>query len=262
MENNINKLDEEKNIQELNISQQDEEFEEHSDSDLNSSQENIVPEFESQLGNKDYWDKFYSQEIKQFENNSDLIGEVWFGEQVQNKEVSYIKDKFSDKNKNIPILDVGCGNAAFILKLANLNFTNLHGMDYSQKSIELAQQILKEKISEKYQFINLYAEDINFPIEKENKFKVIHDKGTFDAFLSNKEHKVESYINFILVNSLPGQETIFILTSCNYSLPELKNMFLFEGSNFEFVENIPHKSFSFGGSAGQVVTTMVFKVKK
>ena len=165
---------------------------------------------------------------------------------------------------SFPVLDVGCGNAAFLVKLANLNFTNLHGMDYSENSIELARQILREKIPENIFSnlkLNLYAEDINFPIQnKECKFKVIHDKGTLDAFLSNKEHKLETYIKFILINSLRGEETVFFLTSCNYSLPELKNMFLYEESNFEFLENIPHKSLSFGGSQGEVVTTIVFKV--
>ena len=250
MEKEINKKEHEVDGEDYEEEFSDQENEEDED-------ENTVPEFESQLGNKEYWDKFYSQEIKQFKNNADLIGEVWFGEQVQNKVVNYIKEKFTDKNTSI--LDVGCGNAAFLLKLAKLNFNNLNGMDYSQKSIELAQEILKEKIPDCYEMVKLYSEDINNP-DKENKFSLIHDKGTMDAFLSLKDHKVSDYIKFILNNCC--NDSTFILTSCNFSLPELNSMFLFEGSNFQFVENIPHKAFAFGGGAGQVVTTMVFTVKK
>lgn len=213
--------------------------------------------FESKLGNKDYWDKFYVKEIKQFDNNSELIGEVWFGEQVQNKIVAHINEKFNDKN--LKILDVGCGNAAFILKLAKLKYTNLFGMDYSEISIDLSKKILKDKLDDNtFNTIHLFQEDISQPNGTEKDFNIIHDKGTFDAFLSNKEHSVSTYIDYILKKSLNG--TIFTLTSCNYSQPELTKMFLYENSNFELIDNVPHKSFNFGGSAGQVVTSLILKI--
>ncbi len=231
------------------------EEEESEEDESNNNENDILTPFESKLGNKEYWDKFYSKEIKQFKNNSDLIGEVWFGEHVQNKVVNYIKEQFKDRS--LKVLDVGCGNAALILELSKIGFNNLNGMDYSDKSIEFAKEILKEKFEEENinYTVNLYSEDISNP-KYNGEYSLIHDKGTFDAYMSMKNHTVNTYIDFIKKNSLSG--TTFILTSCNYSTTELHKFFLYQGSRFKLLGDIPHKSFSFGGSAGQVVTTLIF----
>jgi SAM-dependent methyltransferase len=227
-----------------------------------ANEEDQVLQFESPLGKVEYWDNFYSEEINQFKNNSDLIGEIWFGEKVQNKVINFIKENFPDKN--IKILDIGSGNAAFLLKLSHLGFCNLYGMDYSKKSIQLAQEILDEKLKGIKNSIKLYQEDINTsdkPIERD--FQLIHDKGTFDAFMSSKINCVETYLKYIFnirksFQQENGISPTFILTSCNYSYSELESIFAEDICKMKIVKTIPHQSFKFGGSSGQVVTTIVF----
>jgi len=227
--------------------------------------------YESKLGKKEYWDNFYSEEIDQFENNNDLIGEIWFGKQVQNKVVEYISKNF--ENKNIKILDVGCGNGAFLFKLLKSDFINLHGMDYSEKSIELAINIKKHKIAEgeeKFNNLNLYQEDIKNIIydidDDEEKFDLIHDKGTFDAFMLNKSNSNINYAEYIYYKL--KKTGIFIITSCNHLKSDLLNFFIEdpklnkEKYRFNVSSEIPHKSFNFGGQSGQTVTTIIFKIEK
>lgn len=44
------------------------------------------------------------------------------------------------------ILDIGCGNAAFLVELKrDHDYTNLTGADYSEKSVELAIKIKGRK---------------------------------------------------------------------------------------------------------------------
>ena len=202
---------------------------------------------ESKLGNKNYWDEFYDEEIDQFKNNNELIGEIWFGNDVQKKVIEYIHKKFS---KDIKILDLGCGNAAFLLTLFNKGFYNLYGMDYSEKSIELA-NLIKEDNN-----INLYVDDISNPIYLNKEFELLHDKGTLDAFMLNKNNHIESYIKYI--KTISAKTCSFIITSCNYTKDELMIYF----KDFEFQEEIKHKSFSFGGNVGQTVTTLIYNIVK
>lgn len=232
-------------------------------------------EFESPLGKKEYWDKFYSQEIDQFKNNSDLIGEVWFGENVQDKIVKFIISQSENrKNKSpeeIKILDIGCGNAALLIELYESGFKKLYGMDYSEKSIELAKNILKNKFEDEeegegklFQNIVLFQEDINYPQREHKDFDLIHDKGTFDAFMLLKDNSEKSYIQFIDQKSKSGcsdkDQTILIITSCNHSRKELE--LFFHNSKMKIIGDIPHKTFSFGGQVGQTVTTLIFKIDK
>ena len=91
----------------------------------------------SKLGTKEYWDELYNEEINQFKNNNDLVGEVWFGEQTQNKIIDYIK-KYVSKEK--AILDLGCGNCEFLFKMFDEGYINLSGLDYSDTFIEFVNE--------------------------------------------------------------------------------------------------------------------------
>jgi hypothetical protein len=227
-------------------------------------------EFESSLWKKDYWDNFYSQEINQFKNNSSLIGEIWFGKQVQKKILNYISDKYNN-NKSVKLIDLGFGNASLLIKLTKLGFSgNLYGMDYSEKSIELARDIIEKKSERfpKLADIVLFQDDLkqskigNFEEkEKYTNFEIIHDKGTFDAFMSSKSNKVEEYINYLLsISKIEGRITMFVITSCNFSKPELISFFI--EPNFILQSEIPHKTFTYGGQVGQPVTTLIYKIIK
>ena len=224
---------------------------------MNLTIENEIVISDSKLGTKEYWDNFYENEKIQFSNNSELIGEVWFGKQIQKKIVLYINDNYKKESK---ILDVGCGNAAFLLSLAKLDFLNLNGIDYSQNSITLAESVISEKIKKHPKIdnkIKLYAEDINNPLDDDSNFDLIHDKGTMDAFLSNKENKFESYNTFL--RKKLATDGVFVITSCNFTKTELE--FLFSKTNLTFIKEIAHKQFTFGGNVGQTVTSLIYKNK-
>lgn len=218
--------------------------------------------FQSKLGKKEYWDSFYEEEINQFGNNDQLIGEIWFGKQVQNKTVAFIKETV---NRETKILDVGCGNSAFLIKLAKEGYSNLFGMDYSEKSIALSTEIIAKKAEEekyeKVKDIRLFVDDFNNINNKgEGEFDLIHDKGTFDAFMLREGNCHTTYATYITTKVKNNNETFFIITSCNHLRKELESFFVTPGGCFEIVKELPNKSFTFGGNTGQTVTTLVFKV--
>jgi SAM-dependent methyltransferase len=237
----------------------------------NKSDEEENLNFESNLGKKDYWDNAYDKEINIFNNNKEEIGYLFCGKQVQNKTIQYIKNNF--KNKNINILDIGCGNGGLLFELVKLGYYKLKGMDYSEKSIELAYNIKKHKLNSGDKLcenIEFYQEDINNPIsEKEGFFyDIINDQGTFDAYMLNRNNSYLNYANYL--NLKMKDKSVLIISSVNHLKKELLEFFLnidFNsnlniGFRFELVEEIPHKSFNYGGNFGQTITTLVFKKNK
>ena len=218
----------------------------------------LTGNYESKLGTQEHWNQAYQQEIEQFKNNGNELGDIWFGKDLQKRLVNYIINHFPDKT--IKIFDVGFGNGVFLFKLAKNNYTNLYGIDYSPDSIEFAKMIIesKEKKYDKKFNINLFCEDINTKNKIINeKFDVIHDKGSFDAYMMNKDNTLDNYHNYIKSYSKNG--TTFIITSCNNTRDELKNKFPLE-KGFQYVEEIKNKTFVFGGQEGQQQATQIYKI--
>ena len=105
--------------------------------------------------------------------------------------------------------------------------------------------------------------------------KCIVDKGTLDAMTLNPEVQisvgtrvdniVEKYRN-TLSSLLSSERGIFMITSCNWTRDELMSWFhekkFFSGTTkscrLRFKEQIEHASYTFGGSSGQLVTTLIF----
>ena len=214
--------------------------------------------YESKLGTQEHWNQAYQQEIEQFKNNGNELGDIWFGKDLQKRLVNYIINHFPDKT--IKIFDVGFGNGVFLYKLAKNDYINLYGIDYSPDSIQFAKMIIesKEKKYDKKFNINLCCEDINTKNKIINeKFDVIHDKGSFDAYMMNKDNTLENYHNYIKSYSKNG--TTFIITSCNNTRDELKSKFPLE-KGFQYVEEIKNKTFVFGGQEGQQQATQIYKI--
>lgn len=211
------------------------------------------------------WDKFYSLEKRNFEENED-VGEVWFGTGVERRLVDYFV-------KNVPldscICDVGCGNAHFLHRLKTKNYVNLVGTDYSEHALELARLAVESDIK-LVQLDLLDASSGNLEL-----FDVVCDKGTWDAIslMPTEEPQIEGDDNEIIPNRVKSlfpkyistvarlvrKGGLFVITSCNWTKMELLTMF--SEPYFSFKEEILHPSFSFGGSKGQTVTTVVFTRK-
>lgn len=139
----------------------------------------------------------------------------------------------------------------FPLCQAKEGFTNLLGVDYSEAAIKLAQAVAtSEELNIKFEvtimkychhsytvpihpFIYFLSKfqtcDILSNEEQPlhgKKFKIVIDKGTYDAISLNPENTTDkrtSYIN--AVNSILDEDGIFVLTSCNWTQSELENHF-------------------------------------
>ncbi|CAL8126318.1 unnamed protein product [Orchesella dallaii] len=212
----------------------------------------------SELGTKNYWDESYKDELKNFKDHG-IVGDVWFGEDIMYKVVSYLLDchLVCEESK---IVDLGCGNGVMILELAREGFKNLTGLDYSENAIELSETLLTTNDHDAtctFQMANLLEEPDKLDL---GKYDVCLDKGTFDAIslcpdLPQSEARSKYFTNVV---NLMTDESIFILTSCNWTTPELISM---SADYLKVHEIIPTPQFMFGGKCGNVVSIVVFNKK-
>ena len=124
---------------------------------------------------------------------------------------------------------------------------------------------------------NILFEQFDLLDEKgqfEGSFDFVIDKGTFDAITLSEDAneadrkslvasitaKFKSSLRKALYDpSSPTVSKQFIITSCNWTVEELKLLF---GPEFEAVDEVVHPSFTFGGRQGQTVTTLIFSLLK
>jgi len=109
-----------------------------------------------------------------------------------------------------------------LVELAKQGFANLTGVDYSQKAVDLSRMVLNDN---NLPNVKLEICDIlNNTLP--NDFKIVHDKGTYDAISLNPEDptaKRQKYIENIYRILLP--EGYLVLTSCNWTKEELLKHF-------------------------------------
>uniref|UniRef100_A0A336LGD4 Protein-lysine N-methyltransferase CSON008894 n=1 Tax=Culicoides sonorensis TaxID=179676 RepID=A0A336LGD4_CULSO len=212
----------------------------------------------SELGTKEYWDKSYDVEINNYKNHGD-VGEIWFDEDSQNRILKWIF-----KNENIQktdrILDLGSGNGMMLIELAREGFKSLIGVDYSDLAVQLATQIAKDQdLSDviEYKQVDLLSET---EVKALGNFRILHDKGTYDAISLNPDNVKEKRHQYVknLVNIMDN-DSLFIITSCNWTQAELIESFQ---DYFKLSTVIPTPVFKFGGSVGNVVTSLVFNLDK
>jgi cyclopropane fatty-acyl-phospholipid synthase-like methyltransferase len=141
-----------------------------------------------------------------------------------------------------------------LIELSADDYTNLTGVDYSENGIELARKIATDqKHNITFKVADLLSE---VSCAELGKFKIAHDKGTYDAvsLMEGAKEKRPTYIKN--VSNLMEDNGLFIITSCNFTEEEL--VASFEGT-FEKHALIPTQVFRFGGKVGSVVTSIVFK---
>lgn len=158
------------------------------------------------------------------------------------------------------------------------------GVDYSPQSVALANQILasdEDSSNPRRQNLAFREWDIlNDPLNaildspQTRGWDIVHDKGTFDAIsLSDASDArgrrvCEGYRDRAL--GLVREGGYFIITSCNWTEPELKAWFApSEGGDDDDVSSdsprfvldgrVEYRTFSFGGVKGQPVTTLCFR---
>jgi len=177
----------------------------------------------SELGTKEYWDSAYKLELDNYKDHGD-VGDVWFGEDSALRVIKWMSSS-DDVSTDDSIVDLGCGNGMMLIELAREGFTNLTGVDYSEAAVKLAEAVaLSQELKINYEVCDILADSLS-PLNGK-KFQIVLDKGTYDAISLNPENTSEKRSSYIdAVNSLLDSEGLFILTSCNWTQPELETQF-------------------------------------
>lgn len=232
------------------------------------------------------WDQIYEMELENFQDHGDE-GEIWFGKGVERKVLDWIKKNCSPASQSesdLRILDLGCGNGHFTLKLIESGWTKVSALDYSEKAVELARKLINSSsFNDIKNQAQIFQADIlspdSIPEKYRNSFDLIVDKGTFDAISLNPnfdgKSKTETitesfkatlktlYTNTNDTNDINTNtrksSPLFIITSCNWTAKELETIFAPE---FKAIDEVLHNKFVFGGKSGQDVSSVIFKLEK
>ncbi|XP_030567594.1 EEF1A lysine methyltransferase 2 [Drosophila novamexicana] len=210
----------------------------------------------SELGTKEYWETSYTREIKNYKSHGD-VGEIWFDEDSQQRIVDWLLKQETLNKQTARVLDLGCGNGMFLVALANEGFTQLTGVDYSPKAIELAKGIAKDQALN----ISYDVADLTQSVcPTLGTYDIVHDKGTYDAVSLCPDNPKEQRTNYLatVAQLLHDENSLFIITTCNWTEDELLQSF---EHLFDKYCTIPTPTFKFGGKVGNVVTSVVFKKK-
>ncbi|XP_076328994.1 EEF1A lysine methyltransferase 2 isoform X2 [Tachypleus tridentatus] len=209
----------------------------------------------SALGTKNYWQGAYEQELENFIDYGD-VGEIWFGEDCVDRLVTWLST-----NKNIhqtdPVLDLGSGNGVLLIELAKRGFQNVSGVDFIQSAVELAQSLsMQEGVQVKFEVEDILKAEDSLSTESllKHKYKVVLDKGTYDAISLSPEDpasKRQCYID--TVDRILDENGFFVLTSCNWTREDLLKHF---SKGFIVYSQIPAPVFHFGGKTGNTVTSL------
>ncbi len=187
-----------------------------------------------------------------------------FGKQCEKRILEWCVKNFTLDSL---VLDVGSGNGHLCLLLASKGFSNLTGIDYSENAVKLGEALFIKHETLQPNVCFRTVDFLSLMDGELSTFDLLLDKGTFDAIslMPTEDATAESRTKHIydLANKFKtslsklwaGRQSRFIITSCNFTRPELEGFF---GPEFRVCHQIEHPSFSFAGASGQTVTTLVF----
>lgn len=236
------------------------------------------------------WDALYATEIANHAANPTDEGTVWFDDSdAQEKMVSFLDDFETDgamgmERVSARVLDLGCGNGSLLFALRDDGWTGrLWGVDYSAESVRLARRVREARRAQREEEegkedgetreVDFCEWDVlNGPFDENTipagGWDLVLDKGTFDAVSLSGERDghgrriCEGYGERVVQLLRNGGK--FLVTSCNWTEPELKVWF--EGTNkgegkgrLRQVGRIDYPSFSFGGVKGQTISSLCFE---
>ncbi|KAL7918118.1 S-adenosyl-L-methionine-dependent methyltransferase [Trichoderma austrokoningii] len=227
----------------------------------------------SKLGTKEYWDTLYTTELANHAANPSDTGTSWFDDSDAEARIVSFLESFADDNDDISqqeasFLDLGCGNGSLLFALRDAGWDGtMLGTDYSAQSIALAKNIAKSKEEELKPVHFLQWDLLNDPLSSPQSyappshlFDIILDKGTFDAIsLSSGQQPCETYRRRLLQLLRPNGG-IFLITSCNWTEPELRAWFADDADGeLRVVGRVDYPTFTFGGVKGQTISTLCFR---
>ncbi|KAK6454568.1 methyltransferase domain-containing protein [Scheffersomyces xylosifermentans] len=244
---------------------------------------------QSKLSNIEYWNDFYKRERKEFSDDSDFTGEIWFDENgAEQKMIDFLIQQLDEEqlfsNKDvIEVLDVGTGNAHFMVEFAeqvveecDLASSFAHtGIDYSPDSVEFAQQVIDKKleeneaIGEKHKFtveqVDVLQKNCEFLAKNKERFDILVDKGTLDAIalsqvpLEEFDGKKPFNVYASQVSQVMKKGSILLITSCNFTEDELVKIITSDkNTGLSVMKKLKYPSFKFGGTEGSTICTIAF----
>lgn len=178
--------------------------------------------------------------------------------------------------QRISIIDLGTGNGHLLFQLQedleeecevnNLEI-NFEGIDYSPDSVKFAKSIQKRKELQNFKFeqADLLAKENEYLSRNAEKFDILLDKGTLDAIALNNEPmsdfdgKIGLEIYSSQISKIMKHNSIFLITSCNFTEDELIKIITENNTNKLKVWNkINYKTFQFGGVNGSTICSIAF----
>jgi len=135
------------------------------------------------------------------------------------------------KDKNVKILDIGCGTCGLTIFLKNNGYVNITSVDSSREMIEMSKRLLKKnKINHK----NIYHKSINVLAKEKNKFDYIicldvlehieNDKQAFKNLLKILDKKGNLIISVPAIPALYGPKDTKVGHYRRYSKKMLENL--------------------------------------
>ena len=174
--------------------------------------------------------KYYKKWTKNNQYNKDMV--VW--DYMAPLNAVNLLNKYSN-NKNMNILDAGCGSGLVGEELKKIGYTNITGIDFSQNMLDL----IKKEIYQHLELIDL-NEKLKYP---DNQFDAITCVGTF----TYGHVKAKTLDEFIRVTKQKGlicftiNEGIYVEYEFDKKIKELKKNNLWEILEFDKSSYIVNK---------------------
>jgi hypothetical protein len=215
------------------------------------------------LGTREYWEQRYEEDLA-----ADDVGETWFGEGALRAAVSFLAAHLSPEQAAGPCLVCGCGNGDEILELREELITGpIVGADYSAKALDVARKNLQASLGDAVDEIGLIEVSLTDTVAAQAglaasvPFASFFDKGTLDA-ISLIDGDACSHISAYCVTlaALAAPGALLIITSCNFTVPELTAHVEASGHWVHEATMKQRKHFSFGGADGSTEVTVLFRL--
>ncbi|ORY29309.1 hypothetical protein BCR39DRAFT_532226 [Naematelia encephala] len=233
----------------------------------------------SRLGTKEHWDKVYEREVQNFED-AGSEGEVWFGEESVSEMRAWASKHLPSTPTPLRIMECGSGNGTLLLSFLTSPASSgpqrfhLTGIDYSPAAAVLARGVeakRREEIPDELDDDDEVMNEVECDWRTEDLLRkdfdgetwdLVLDKGTWDALCLSDERidgKTPSVLYPERVAKLVRPGGFFFITSCNFTVDEVKQRWGRSDLGFVFHSSIPHKTFTFGGKQGQTTSTVAFR---
>eukprot|EP01047_Picozoa_sp_COSAG01_P080398 COSAG01_NODE_15618_length_1319_cov_1.255738_1_plen_257_part_00 len=228
--------------------------------DIGASEDGVL-HLKSRLGTQQHWDDHYARERDNFAADEDDEGVDWFAENVGSRLLQWVEDNAQPGGS---VLVLGCGSGVFLLDVEDrVDVGRALGVDYSPAGIALARAV-GAKRGATSEFVEA---DITKLEALNERFDLVCDKGTFDAYMLGDGASVRAYATSVAAAVAPGG--VFLLTSCNNTAEELVRHFIAASaetwggdggaSPFAELDRVRYPTFQFGGVQGAAVATVAFR---